>query len=186
MQYRVNTELATTQTGVLMVISKLKKAAVALAFLSTFGAANALTVNFGTLTTTVGADDIEVAGSFNDKFTFIAGSLPGVLGSVVGIDFTGDLKAQYRLGVGTTPVWGAYSALAPVPSDNDGVFSYSTTFGSLVAGTKYWINLKGTATDASYSVTLAPVPEPETYALLLAGLGMLGTVARRRRIAAAA
>lgn len=27
----------------------------------------------------------------------------------------------------------------------------------------------------------APVPEPETYAMLLAGLGLLGTIARRRR-----
>lgn len=31
---------------------------------------------------------------------------------------------------------------------------------------------------ASYTVT--PVPEPESYALLLAGLGLMGTVARRR------
>lgn len=29
--------------------------------------------------------------------------------------------------------------------------------------------------------TLAPVPEPETYAMLLGGLAMLGAVARRRR-----
>lgn len=28
--------------------------------------------------------------------------------------------------------------------------------------------------------TVAPVPEPETYAMLLAGLGLMGTVARRR------
>lgn len=28
----------------------------------------------------------------------------------------------------------------------------------------------------------APVPEPETYAMLLAGLGMVGAVARRRRL----
>ena len=170
-----------------MVISKLKKAAVALAFLSTFGTANAITVNFGTLTTTVGADDIQVSGSFDDKFSFIAGSLPGVLGSVVGIDFTGDLKAQYRLGYGNSPIWfGDFSPLAPVPSDDLGIFSYSTTFSSLVAGTKYWINLKGTGSEAAYSVTLAPVPEPETYALLLAGLGLVGTIARRRRIAVAA
>ena len=27
----------------------------------------------------------------------------------------------------------------------------------------------------------APIPEPETYALFLAGLGLLGVVARRRR-----
>jgi hypothetical protein len=30
-------------------------------------------------------------------------------------------------------------------------------------------------------LTVTPVPEPETYAMLLAGLGMLGFVARRRR-----
>ncbi|CAN5905229.1 hypothetical protein BH11PSE8_BH11PSE8_18350 [soil metagenome] len=30
-------------------------------------------------------------------------------------------------------------------------------------------------------VALAPVPEPETYALMLAGLGVMGLVARRRR-----
>ena len=105
---------------------------------------------------------------------------------MVGIDFMGDLNAQYRLGFGDTPSWGAYSALTPVPSNDLGIFSYSTTFGSLVAGTKYWINLKGSATEAAYSVTLAPVPEPETYALLLAGLGMVGTIARRRRIATSA
>jgi len=30
-------------------------------------------------------------------------------------------------------------------------------------------------------IAAAPVPEPETYAMMLAGLGMLGFVARRRR-----
>ena len=42
--------------------------------------------------------------------------------------------------------------------------------------------------DASYSsyaqdqlVMLAPVPEPETYAMLLAGLGVMGAVVRRRK-----
>jgi hypothetical protein len=34
--------------------------------------------------------------------------------------------------------------------------------------------------EASYSVDLAPVPEPQTWALLLAGLGMVGALARRR------
>jgi hypothetical protein len=31
-----------------------------------------------------------------------------------------------------------------------------------------------------------PVPEPETYAMLLAGLGLMGFVARRRKQSAAA
>ena len=29
--------------------------------------------------------------------------------------------------------------------------------------------------------TVTPVPEPETYALMLAGLGVMGVIARRRR-----
>jgi hypothetical protein len=48
------------------------------------------------------------------------------------------------------------------------------------------VGLAATLTDAtggpdSFFVTAAPVPEPETYALLLAGLGVVGFVARRRR-----
>lgn len=34
------------------------------------------------------------------------------------------------------------------------------------------------------TLTISPVPEPETYALMLSGLGVLGAVARRRRSAA--
>lgn len=33
----------------------------------------------------------------------------------------------------------------------------------------------------SLSISIAPIPEPETYALMLAGLGLLGFIARRRR-----
>jgi hypothetical protein len=36
-----------------------------------------------------------------------------------------------------------------------------------------------------WSVTAVPVPEPETYAMMLAGLGMLGFAARRRKQQAA-
>ena len=33
----------------------------------------------------------------------------------------------------------------------------------------------------SVNFQAAPVPEPETYAMLLAGLGLMGAVVRRRR-----
>lgn len=33
---------------------------------------------------------------------------------------------------------------------------------------------------ARWNLTLAPVPEPETYGMLIAGLGLLGVAARRR------
>jgi PEP-CTERM motif len=60
----------------------------------------------------------------------------------------------------------------------------TVSLGSLVAGT-YHLDIFGTlgANLGAYAVTLqaAPVPEPSTYALLLAGLGVVGFVARRRR-----
>lgn len=37
-----------------------------------------------------------------------------------------------------------------------------------------------TLTDARRGFVLAPVPEPETWAMLLAGLGLIGAIARRR------
>jgi hypothetical protein len=37
------------------------------------------------------------------------------------------------------------------------------------------------AAGASYNITVASVPEPDTWALLLAGLGLIGVAARRRR-----
>jgi hypothetical protein len=36
-------------------------------------------------------------------------------------------------------------------------------------------------TDVMFNLSITAVPEPETYAMLLAGLGVLGVVARRRR-----
>ncbi|MDR1229086.1 MAG: THxN family PEP-CTERM protein [Azoarcus sp.] len=38
-----------------------------------------------------------------------------------------------------------------------------------------------TGVEFGFHVAAAPVPEPETYAMLLAGLGIVGAVARRRR-----
>jgi hypothetical protein len=84
-------------------------------------------------------------------------------------------------------MWAAYQT----PDWGTSFFSTRTITG-LSAGLDYevevygWGNPMGSAT-GSYELTLtaqgnlAPVPEPETYAMMLAGLGLLGLTARRRR-----
>ena len=42
-------------------------------------------------------------------------------------------------------------------------------------------NTNGGSYGGTFNLNLAPVPEPETYGMLLAGLGVLGVLARRRK-----
>ena len=57
------------------------------------------------------------------------------------------------------------------PFDGGSVLAYPTTFGAFAIG----------MFGPNFEFGAAPVPEPETYAMMLAGLGALGFVARRRR-----
>lgn len=68
---------------------------------------------------------------------------------------------------------------------------------SLTGGTAYTLKIEGTtraAIPGTFGIvsintlggTVTPVPEPESYAMLLAGLGLMGTIARRRSKAATA
>lgn len=61
----------------------------------------------------------------------------------------------------------------PVGSYNLGAGNHTLSFVN--ANGNYYLD------NVSVSVTAAPVPEPETYAMMLAGLGALGFMARRRR-----
>ncbi|RPI47354.1 MAG: PEP-CTERM sorting domain-containing protein [Betaproteobacteria bacterium] len=45
----------------------------------------------------------------------------------------------------------------------------------------YYLAFSNEVSGTTTAFTLAPVPEPETYALMLAGLGMVGWMSRRRR-----
>lgn len=63
--------------------------------------------------------------------------------------------------------------------------SYYAPTGLLTAG-DYSIMVSGSATGSlggmyTYAAIAQVVPEPETYAMFLAGLGLLGAIARRRR-----
>jgi hypothetical protein len=76
---------------------------------------------------------------------------------------------------------------ANVPTDF-GVSNYFYFTNDSTNGTQVFANnlntgdiaLDGPTATASWSIAAAPVPEPESYALMLAGLGILGTMVRRR------
>ena len=93
-------------------------------------------------------------------------------------------------GVGSSPVALNFT---PLPALATGIYSNvfaltPSAFSSLLAGAsagRAYVNIHTPGLYAGGEIRgfLAPVPEPGTYAMMLAGLGVLGWAARRRRAA---
>lgn len=107
-------------------------------------------------------------------------STPSLLGGFVALVKPG-LNIQTLDWVGSTTNWSKYGKSNPGVSDTTSK-SFSESFDGLVAGSytlKIWAPVALRLDDVK--VTVTSVPEPETYAMLLAGLGIMGALARRRR-----
>ena len=167
---------------------KLKSVALASALALGSLAAQAATVNLGNIgPVTVNSGDVLLApGLFNDTFTFSLAS-------------AGTLQSNVTTFFGNIPPAQAYYSIWSTGADHmantaddvavpSGVFTFSSMssskFTSLASGS-YFVNVLAVASQvpAAYAISLSamPVPEPETYALLAAGLGVIGFVASRRR-----
>ncbi len=162
------------------------------AFVVAFSSATAAAANYsvpGTLSGAYGNAFTTASGAFSDFLSFTIDA-PSNLGSVASptnlsfsLPFGGTINVfeisnlAYTI---TGPL--GFTTTAPIAGNN---VSASTFLN--VAGV-YTLNLTGNATGTSggmYSVALnvenvAAVPEPETYALMLAGLGLVGFASRRK------
>ena len=169
---------------------KLKKTALTLALsMGLVASASAVDYTIGTVLPNslpiIGGHVVTTSGSFTDTIGFYVGAplvssgtiTNGVLSSIYNItDFNVDL----------------YSGTAAAPTsfivDLDD-FAESTALTKFGIGTfpmgDYFFKITGKTTGQlggsyTYVVLTTAVPEPESYALFLAGLGIMGAIARRR------
>lgn len=131
-------------------------------------------------------------GSFTDIFTFTLTDLSNTISSAVSLLLPGldGGDSSYEINNGTLSLFADTDANGAGGSDVLlGTVAYGDANGVLSvnnveAGAYYWA-VAGDAVGTNggvylYSANTAPVPEPETYAMMLAGLGMLGFVGKRR------
>jgi hypothetical protein len=122
--------------------------------------------------------------TFGDNFTFSVTNSGWNLDSIIS---SISRDATTGLDVTGLALYGSNNALISTGTmmKNGAMDVWTLSSNNLAAG-NYYIKVSGNMvgnTGASFggAVMLAPVPEPETYGMLLGGLGLLGFLARRRR-----
>ena len=146
------------------------------------------------ITATLQAATVKIAFTqFSDNYYegFTGGNRVGATFSDAGLKLDGNLNAGYTIGV--VGALSCYTGLASVGSYsyNDGCGSIQYLRGSSIGQSEnfagkiynFRIDSGDTTGGAGYSI-VSFVPEPSTWALMLAGFGMVGFAMRRRRAVA--
>lgn len=149
------------------------------------GSAGSFAADLGTLNLSSGSaffGNTPITGGFLDTISFTLSSASTFNGSVTSVvNGNQDVDFAYIALSGPSGVF-SFTQLSADPVE---VWASPVAGVSLAAGT-YTLSLIGTnsAGIGSYAANVAvtPVPEPETLALFLAGGGVLGFLARRRRV----
>lgn len=127
----------------------------------------------------------QMGDTFSDRFTFTVSGTPSNLDAIVS---SISRTASTGLDITALSLFTAADTLVKAGTSlHSGMIDVWTlsTASPLVAG-NYYLQVSGTMvsnTSGSYggAMMLAPVPEPEALGMMLAGLGVVGFIAARRR-----
>ena len=128
-------------------------------------------------------------GAFSDMWSFTISEPTFSAGSVSNLAITVPGLSLYNISGLSAQLYTSAHVLVDDLDDNAGSSDNIKVGSGLFDPGNYYFKLSGTADGLSggqyvFAVTtLAPVPEPETYAMLLAGLGMIAGIAVRRKTA---
>jgi len=172
---------------------KLKSIAAAAVLAVSAGAHADETFELGTVNGTLPVGNTVFSGSFTDTYNFTVSSLSSVTAIVLNTSYTIESSAISlgRIGLIAASLDGvpltlsiANTSIAPgIDMTVQKLFTFTgVPMGGLNTHT-LTIGGVADAPSAAYtgSISVTAVPEPETYALMLAGLGVVGLLARRRR-----
>ncbi|MCE2915684.1 MAG: FxDxF family PEP-CTERM protein [Rubrivivax sp.] len=161
----------------------LKHIAAAVALVAGSASSMAVTYNIGTmpLAPLVYSNTASVAlGSFSDTYNFVFPMLGDqASASAVSIQLQGLLDIRNL----TVSLFDSGNTL--IASGTPGTSS-SVNNVTLVGGSSYYYTVTGTATGLvggayAFIASASPIPEPSTYAMMIAGIGAVGFLAMRRR-----
>lgn len=116
------------------------------------------------------------AGSFTDWISFSAVTTSDLVATI-----SGTSKKSFSLSV-----FDLYDSNKNFLASGDiNNFANKASLGIVLGDSltgNYFLKVVGKTVGGTYNgnISLSPVPEPESYAMMLAGLGLMGFVARRR------
>jgi hypothetical protein len=175
----------------------MKRIILALSFLAAFSGPAWADYNLGTLSPTatqtviLGPGSLLTSTTFQDTFNFTIG---GAVDSDLTVEFQGNPNAGVTFELMNFTLYASDSSFITDWNGFDSAINRTITFSGLDAFSPgdYYLVTDGqfsghsefSAGDYTMTFTTA-VPEPEVYAMLSVGLGLMGWIGRRRKLKAA-
>lgn len=142
--------------------------------------ASATNYNFGAVSdgfNALGTHSVAV-GAFSDTISFTLGGSSSLSGAA----------SSFQFNVGALPVLSITGLTAELYNSSNVLLGSGLSFSApgFQAAGSYYLKLSGTANGVigglySAGLNVSPAPEPETWAMMIAGLGLVGSIARRKK-----